>query len=81
LTPIHGRAASHLDHISIQISTVLDPLAVSCRGRPVDQIQPLVADAWQQAFGSRLNEVSLSDTAVALRDGQPWCEALWTTAW
>ncbi len=77
--PVHDHAASHLEHISIQISTVLDPLAVSCHGRPADQIQPLVAHAWQQAFGGQLSEVALSDTALALRDGRPWCEALWNT--
>ena len=78
--PVHDHATSHLEHISAQISTALDPLAVRCRGRPADQIQPLIADAWRQAFGSRLSEVALSDTALALRDGRPWCEALWTTA-
>ncbi len=80
LTPfVHDHAAGHLEHVAIQISTVLDPLAVSCRGRPADQIQPLVAQAWRQAFGGRLNEVALADTAVSLRDGRPWSEALWTT--
>ncbi len=44
-----------------------------------DRIQPVVAHAWRQAFGGRLNEVALADTAVALRDGRPWSEALWTT--
>ncbi len=82
--PVHDHVrdhtASHLEHISIQISTVLDPLAVSCCGRPAEQIQPLVADACQHAFGSRLSELALADTAAALRDGRPWCEALWTTA-
>lgn len=77
--PARDHAASHLEHISAQISTVLDPLAVSCRGRPAEQIRPLVARAWEKAFGSQLSDVAVSDTAQALHDGRPWCEALWTS--
>jgi hypothetical protein len=79
--PVHDHAAGHLEHISPQISAVLDPLAVTCRGRPVDQIRPLVAAAWHRAFGAELSAMAVADTAVALCDGRPWCEALWITGW
>lgn len=75
-SPVCDHTASHLEHLPTQISTVLDQLAVTCRGRPAERIQPLVAAAWQQAFGAELSAPALAATAVALSDGRPCCEAL-----
>lgn len=75
----HGR--SHREYISAQLSDVLDPLAARCRGWPVEDIRPVIAQAWRREFGGKLSDAALSDSAVALRDGRPWCEALWTAGW
>lgn len=82
MTPsVRDHTAGRLEDISIQISVVLDPLAVRCAGWPVEQIRPLIAHAWRREFGSELSETAVSDTALALHDRRPWCEALWTTGW
>lgn len=73
---------THLEHICAQIGDVLDPLTVCCVGLPVEQIRPLITQTWRREFGGRgLSETALTDTAVALHHGWPWCEALWTTSW
>ena len=59
----HGR--THLEHISGQISEVLDPLAARREGLPVDQIRPLIAQIWRREFGGRgLSERALRATLV-----------------
>lgn len=79
---VRDHSRTHLEHICAQISDVLDPLAGRCVGLPVEQIRPLIAQTWRREFGGGgLSERALTDTAVALRDGRPWCEALWTTGW
>lgn len=72
---------SHLDQICEQIATVLDPLAVRCRGWPAEAIAPVLARSWQAAFGGELGEPGLSDAAAAISDGRPWTHALWTDGW
>lgn len=77
----HERGRSRREQIFDQVSGVLDPLAVRYRGWPVEAIEPMIARAWRREFGAALSEVALADTAMALRDGRPWCEALWTGGW
>ncbi|MDN5919074.1 MAG: hypothetical protein L0I76_28935 [Pseudonocardia sp.] len=78
---VRDQRRSHLEHVSAQISEVLDPLAMRCRGRPVEAIRPLVAQAWRREFRCELGEPALSDTAAAVHDGRPRSEALWSTGW
>ncbi|MDQ4115642.1 MAG: hypothetical protein M3235_01630 [Actinomycetota bacterium] len=74
-------AHSHLEHVAIQVGEVLDPLAARCRGQPVETIAPLVAQAWHRSFHAELSQTAVADTAAAIHDGRPWCEALWTAGW
>lgn len=77
--PVLDHGASHLEHVSVQMSGVLDPLAARCVGRPIEEIRNLIAQDWPRHLGSEFTTMALTDTAIALREGRPWCEALWTT--
>lgn len=77
--PAHDHGASHLEHVSTQMSAVLDPLAARCVGRPVEEIRQLIMQDWPRHLGSEFTTMALTDTALALREGRPWCAALWTT--
>lgn len=72
---------THLQEISDRIGAELDPLAVKCRGWPIEAVRPILAATWRRAFHSELGEPGLSDTATAISQGHSWTRGLWTDGW
>jgi demethylmenaquinone methyltransferase/2-methoxy-6-polyprenyl-1,4-benzoquinol methylase len=79
----HARRASRgrLGWFLDQVGGVLDPLADQCAGQPPAGVRANLAQNWQAEFGVRLPEPALTNCAIALSEGRPWINTLWTGGW